>query len=127
MLVEVGGLGAGLVTAVGGSDPTPAWVAFAIVVLGVGIGVVMVVPARRHRPDPLPDEVHALERRGYLAVERIDDANGPDWVLHRRRLPDRNLTPREAQWYFAIFGTTLRATVTWSDVRPPSYEPVDEP
>ncbi|UJP41455.1 hypothetical protein F1D97_08600 [Cellulomonas palmilytica] len=89
------------------------------------IGILAILAVRRNTVrgrthEPLPDVVHALAERGYLAFEPYDDDGTPEWLLHRRRLPDRNLSSCEHDWYFAIFGTRLASCVVWSEVRPPT-------
>jgi len=97
--------------------------AVAVVVVVLLITVAALVGRRRaarpRTPAPLPDVVHALAERGYLAFEPYDDDGTPQWLLHRRRLPDRTLSSCEHDWYFAIFGTRLASRVVWSEVRPP--------
>ena len=101
----------------------PGVLAVVAVLALVGIGALVLVRRASTRPrahDPLPDVVHALAERGYLALEPYHDNGTPEWLLHRRRLPDRNLSSCEHDWYFAIFGTRLRSAVVGAQVRPPS-------
>ncbi|GEA83126.1 MAG: hypothetical protein NVV70_01380 [Cellulomonas sp.] len=110
-----------LARSVESADRVPGLAGVLAIVGVIAIGAFMI--ARNSRPHPtredLPSVVLDLEERGYLEIEAFFERGAPDWLLHRRRLPDRNLSEHETGWYFAIFGTRLAASVAWSQVRPP--------
>ncbi|CAM5791948.1 putative protein OS=Cellulomonas persica OX=76861 GN=CPE01_02420 PE=4 SV=1 [Cellulomonas persica] len=114
-----------LARSVQSTDRVPAVAGVLAILSVIGIGAFIVARnARSHPPhSDLPDVVLDLEERGYLEIEAFFDRGMPDWLLHRRRLPDRNLSEHETGWYFAIFGTRLRSSVPWSQVRPPTVTP----
>lgn len=103
------------------SDRVPAVAGVLALLSVIGLGALVAARSTRSHPphDVLPGVVLDLEERGYLEIEELDDRGRPDWLLHRRRLPDRNLSEHETGWYFAIFGTRLRSSVPWSKVTPP--------
>ena len=111
-----------LARAVDATDRVPAVAGVLAILSVIGIGaLVMARNARKPSPRQEPPlVVRAMAERGYLEIEEFHDGGVTDWMLHRLRLPDRNLSDHETSWYFAIFGTRLASSVPWSEVRPPA-------